>query len=499
MVGELSPDGQFMWDGTQWIPSNTPMMQQVVAPGMQQAIAPGMQQAIAPGMQHVAPATLQQPFMQQQIPGDHGAAMWMTGDQMNASGGKGKLVIISIVGLLVAAGGGWGAYEFVIDPMLDPDPYSRTQFVEHALAQPTQEEVMNGEVDGWSCDVEIEISEVEDEFLGSFSLEMDTELSASDSAALAEVDMKIVSDGFPMPVSMDVWLSENEVAWRSMDESSKAEFTSLEGEPADILFNDEDAMFVDTIPFCFLHHEIAAEIQDDSSIDFSSEAERFPDEEGQRAVKVSLDHSIDGEDISVSMYFDSDNNLIGGKASNSSGMKLLMTIGTDSPMKPSWVNKAESVGMPLYLESDYWANNTHGNYTVQTQFNATYGMNGAEVILYSEEYDDVTYEDIRTKAVGVDIGAASSPSGASVSITDDYGTSECTFYYNDVAPLNEISTGDSIEMECEGEAYLWDYDLGLANDDGIAQEVDMNLPWTSFELMMVAFFIAAIAFSRKQR
>ncbi len=384
MVGELSPDGQFMWDGTQWIPSNTPIMQQVVAPGMQQAVAPGMQQVVAPGMQQVAPATMQQPFIQQQIPGDPGAAMWMTGDQMNASGGKGKLVIISIVGLLVAAGGGWGAYEFVIDPMLDPDPYSRTQFVEHALAQPTQEEVMNGEVDGWSCDVEIEISEVEDEFLGSFSLEMDTKLSASNSAALAEVDMKIVSEGFPMPASMDVWMSENEVAWRSMDESSKAEFTSLEGEPADILFNDEDAMFVDTVPFCFLHHEIAAEMQDDSSIDFSSEAERFPDEDGQRAVKVSLDHSIDGEDISVSMYFDSDNNLIGGKASNSSGMKLLMTIGTDSPKKPSWVNKAESDGIPLYLESGYWANNTHGNYTVQSQFSATYGMVGAEFILYSE-------------------------------------------------------------------------------------------------------------------
>lgn len=483
MVGELSPDGQFMWDGNQWVPNNAPVMQQVANPAMQQ----------------VMPVDIQQQFVPQQIPGDPGAAMWMTGDQMNASGGKGKLVIISIVGLLVAAGGGWGAYELVIDPMLDPDPYSKTQFIEQALAQPTEKEVMNGEVDGWSCEVEIEMNEVEDELLGSFSIDMDTKLSSGNSAALAEVDMKIVSEGFPVPVSMDFWMSENEIAWRNSDGSNKAEFASLGGEPADILFNDQDAMFADTVPFCFLHHEIASVMKNDSTIEFSSEAERFPNEDGERAVKVSVDYEIDGADIAISMYFDSDNNLIGAKAKNDTGLKLLMFIGSDSPKKPSWVKNAEGVGMPLFLESDYWTNETHGNYTVNTQFNATFAMDDGEIILYNEEYDDETFEDIKTKVVGVDIVAASSDSGASVSVTDGDGTSECIFHYNDLSPLNEISTGDTLEMSCEGNASLFDYELGLANSDGIAEEVEMSIPWSSFEMSILAFLIAMFVFSRKVR
>ncbi|HJL64991.1 MAG TPA: hypothetical protein QGF70_05330, partial [Candidatus Thalassarchaeaceae archaeon] len=190
MVGELSPDGQFMWDGNQWVPNQGIGMQNAAnraTPEAGMVQQPGIQQPM------VAQPVVGQPIMQQGginpmtdgIAGDPTAGMWAPDGTAMSGGGKGKMFAIALIGIVLASGVGWGTYEFVIDPMLDPDPYTRAQFVEHALAQPSMEKVMNGEVTAWSCEVDLSLSDIEDELLGTFSMDMNTKLYASETAARA--------------------------------------------------------------------------------------------------------------------------------------------------------------------------------------------------------------------------------------------------------------------------------------------------------------------------
>ena len=72
---------------------------------------------------------------------------------------KGKLIAMSIVGMLVLSALGWVLYAFVIDPMLFPDPYSKTKFVSVVDDHPTVEDVISGDAGEWACFVEMEIEE----------------------------------------------------------------------------------------------------------------------------------------------------------------------------------------------------------------------------------------------------------------------------------------------------------------------------------------------------
>ena len=494
MVGELSADGQFMWDGNQWVPNQGIGVQNAANMAIPQT--PIAQQ---PMMQQPAMAQGGIDPMTGGITGDPTAGMWAPdGTVMSGGGGKGKLIVISIVGVLLASGVGWGAYEFVIDPMLDPDPYTREQFVEHALAQPTMEEVMGGEVSSWSCEVDLSLADVEDDFIGTFSVDMNSKLYASKTSARADLDMSIKTESLPIPMKMNVWLSENEMAVNSMGESHVASFNSLGGEPAAMLFGEEDSMVSDTIPFCFLNHEIAEAVSEDSSISFYSEAERFPDDDGERAVRVDVKHELDGEELSISMYFDEDDNLIGGKASNSSGMSLVMKLGDAAVSEPSWLSGADAAPMPIELEDDIWNNYSHGIYTINTQYNTTFEMTGVSLVLYSEEYDDEEMEDILVTEHSIDSLTNIMSQNATLQVSTMDGTSNCTFNYTDNEPLNLISTGDVIGMACDGSADFYDLSIGLEDANGIAQPMEMEVPWISPFLSLISIIGAALVLSRRR-
>ena len=502
MVGELSPDGQLMWDGNQWVPNQGPGVQDVANMANTQV---GVTQQPAMEQPVMGQPASGQPMMQQGgidpmtggIAGDPAAGMWAPDGSAMSGGGKGKLFAIALIGIVLASGVGWGTYEFVIDPMLDPDPYSREQFVEHALAQPTMEEVMGGEVKAWSCEVDLSLSEVEDELLGSFSVDMKTKLYASETAARADLDMTIRTESLPLPVKMDVWLSESEMAVNMMGEASVTTFNSLGGEPATLLFADDEAMFAETIPFCFLNHEIAEAVSEDSGISFFSEAERFPDEDGERAVRVDVEYELDGEELSISMYFDEDDQLIGGKASNSSGMSLLMKLDNGAVSEPSWLSGADDSPMPLELDEGIWNNNSHGVYTINTQYNTTFDMTGVSLVLYSEEYDDEEMEDILVTEHSIEFLTNMLSQNATLQVSTMDGNANCTFNYTDNEPLNLISTGDVIGMACDGSADFYDLSIGLENAKGIAQPMEMELPWISPVLTLISVLGAALVLVKR--
>jgi hypothetical protein len=481
MVGELSPDGNYMWDGYQWIAAQP-----------QAAVASVVQQ----------PA-VQQPFMAQPDPfasGLDSTPLPLAPDASGAGGGKAtlRLAVIGLVGSLLLAGVGFASYEFVIDPWLDPDPYTEDKFVSSVGDTLTQEQVVSGETDGWSCRVELEIS-TNDEMFGEMNIDLDTKMSVSRDAALIETDMTIRTGGFPIPVSGDFWLSQEEFAMRSMDESQRTVFESMDGEPATVLLTDSDAMGAESISFCFLHHMAATSLDNGEDVSFTSSAERFPNEDGERAVKVSMEQDVEGEIMSISWFFDAKDNLIGAKATNDTGMELLMTITNEKLSKPSWVDSAPSGPFALYLDEDIWANETHRMMTIEPQFNATYKLEGAQIVLYSEE-TDAEGNDIMTLLSKVSATEALDSSGISISVEGD-SLSNCTFFYNDTEPMLEISYGDTIRMECEDNGdynQLRDYEFGLANaNDQIAQKMDLEMPWVS-PFMTIISILGAVLLIRKR-
>jgi len=471
MVGELSPDGNYMWDGYQWV---------VAQP------------------QAAVDSVVQQPFMAQPDPFPSGldsTPLPLVPDASGAGGGKAtlRLAVIGLVGSLLLAGVGFASYEFVIDPWLDPDPYTEDKFVSSVGNTLTQEQVVSGETDGWSCRVELEIS-TNDEMFGEMDIDLDTKMSVNRDATLIETDMTIRTDGFPIPINSDFWLSQEEFAMRSMGESQRTTFDSMDDEPATVLLTDSDAMGTETLVYCFLHHMAALSLENGEDLDFTSSSERFPDEDGERAVKVSTEQDVDGARMSISWFFDAEDNLLGGKATNDTGMKLLMTITNDKLSKPSWVDSAPSGSFALNLDEDLWSNNTHRNMTIEPQFNATYKLEGAQIVLYSEETDD-DGNDIMTIVSKVSATGALDSSGISISVEGDK-PSNCTFFYNDTEPMLEISYGDTIRMECEvnGDYYqLRDYEFGLANaNDQIAQKMDLEMPWASPFLTIISILGAVL-------
>ncbi|MDC0056008.1 hypothetical protein OAJ94_03040 [Deltaproteobacteria bacterium] len=481
MVGELSPDGNYMWDGYQWV-----VAQQQVA------VATVVQQPV-----------VQQQFMAQPDPfasGLDSTPLPLAPDASGAGGGKAtlRLAVIGLVGSLLLAGVGFASYEFVVDPWLDPDPYTEDKFISSVGDTPTQEQVVSGEIDGWSCRVELEIS-TNDEMLGEMDIDLDTIMSVSRDAALIETDMVIRTGGFPIPLDGDFWLSQEEFAMRSMDESHRAVFENMDGEPATVLLTDSDTMGSESIDFCFLHQIAAISLDNGEDLDFTSSAERFPNEDGERAVKVSMEQDVEGDRMSISWFFDTEDNLIGARATNDTGMKLLMTITNEKLSKPSWVDSTPSGPFALYLDEDLWSNYTHRTMTIEPQFNATYKLEGSQIVLYSKETDDDD-NDIITLLTKVSATGATDPSGISISVEGD-SPSNCTFFYNDTEPMLEISYGDTIRMECEDNGdynQLRDYEFGLANaNDQVSQKMDLEMPWVS-PFMTIISIIGAVLLIRKR-
>ena len=116
---------------------------------------------------------------------------WEPVSEKTNEGGKGKLIAMSIVGMLILSALGWVLYAFVIDPMLFPDPYSKTKFVSVVDDHPTAEDVISGDAGPWACFVEMEIEEE------GMTIRTNFDIYASDNSARS---YSKISLGFSVPM-----------------------------------------------------------------------------------------------------------------------------------------------------------------------------------------------------------------------------------------------------------------------------------------------------------
>ena len=124
-------------------------------------------------------------------------------------------------------------------------------------------------------------------------------------------------------------------------------------------------------------------------------------------------------------------------------------------------------------------------------------MDGAEVVLYTTEYDD-DYNDIIEIEYRVDVETAMNE-GLMIQYVDDwYGyENNCSLTFTDNEPLQEISNGDVISINCDNYS-MSDYDMGIANANGIAEEKDFSVPWISPVFTIIALLGAALIVSRRE-
>lgn len=467
MVGELSPDGNFVWNGTAWEQN---------------------------------PATDVQPISQnvfQLEPQNDGDLDWNPVLEKSEQGGKAKIVAMSIVGLLLVSITSWLLYAFVIDGMLFPDELSKDEFIKIVENEDGIEELFSGETEDWRCLIEYSLDE---ELEGdSFTLNTKLEFYASKDSARAKTELQVYFSKY----ANDIWIDENQIAWyidndcENEDceiETGKIAIGGVNSTPAKELFNKSGDAGID---FCFIHQSVAENLTNNPSQSFKSEGERFPDEDGERAVKIETKQAITGEngEFTIEVYFDEDNNVLGSKITNSS-FECMVTISFVTTTEPSWVKGADTdTPMMLSVDSEYIYSLNHTT-TVNTQYNASYELEGIDVVLYSKVYDE-DYNYTYAVNYSVDIETAINGGGVINHIDPNYGENNCTLSYNDTG-MAGVSTGDTVSISCDNYA-MTDFDLGLANSNGVAEEKNLSVPWISPIFTIIALLGAALIVSKREK
>ena len=466
MVGEISPDGNFIWNGVEWVPKDS---FSVDVPNAGENLGNSAQVEIQTPNEEIG---------------------WSPVDEKAKASGKGKMIALSIVGVLVLSAMSWLMYAFVIDPMLFPDPYSKSKFTSVIGDQPRIDEVASGDAGSWICQIEVEMEE-DGMFLRSY---FDIYVSSDSARSYSKI-----SAGLFGSASTDVWVDEKQIAWKTetseTSEKYKIPISGMEYSPGEEIVGNS----TESIEMCFLHHLVAEAIEDNPSQKFVSDGERFPDEEGERAVYVETKMEIDGEDgeMNIAVFFDGDDNLLGTKIWNST-FECIVTFDTKSFSAPSWVSNANTqTPMLLELDEKYISSSEH-NTIVNTQFNATYPLrdNEVKIVVYNSEYDFQNETDITTVIHEVAIEYAID--GGVVIQTTNWNdeTVNCTINYVDQDLDGLISSGDYVSIDCEEDA-LNGFEIGISNEYGISVTVDMEVPWASPILTIIALLGAALLVSRR--
>ena len=86
MVGEISPDGNFVWNGTEWMPKDAVTTNQ-------QIVDESSNNVFQLGGQELA-----------------GDVDWKPVTDKSDEGGKGKIIAMSVVGMLILSALGWVLY-----------------------------------------------------------------------------------------------------------------------------------------------------------------------------------------------------------------------------------------------------------------------------------------------------------------------------------------------------------------------------------------------------
>ncbi len=133
---------------------------------------------------------------------------------------------------------------------------------------------------------------------------------------------------------------------------------------------------------------------------------------------------------------------------------------------------------------------------VNSQYNATYSMDGAKIVIYDTEYDDY---DNSTNMVIHEVSIQDAMNGGALIQPTNWNNEpvNCTLSYTDSDADELISTGDTVSIVCEEDVLNGLY-LGLANENGVAEQVSMDvLPWTSPIFTLIALLGAAMLVSRR--
>ena len=471
MVGEISPDGKFVWDGSEWKPIEANEAEQ------------NPENQITNNVFQLNPQ------------GQEGDLEWQPVAEKSQEGGKVKIIAMSIVGLLIVTALSWVVYAFVIDPMLYPDPYSKDKFFSVVGDQPSEEEVLSGEAGPWVCSVELEM---EDDGM-KIKTEFDMYVSEDSARSYSKI-----SAGIFGWTSSDVWIDETQVVWETADpdgsNTSKVLISSLDYSPSHELIANSSG----PTEMCFLHHEIVESMKNDPGQKFSSDKERFPDEEGVRAVKVETKMEIEGEDgeMNIAVYFDEDDNMLGTKIENST-FECIVTSELKSFSEPGWTSVSPNAPMLLDLSEDYIYDMNHSTEIV-TQYNATYSLTSdsdQKIVIYDDEWDDESDSEVVTILYEVSIEDAMSEGGALIEVPHESWDGEesivnCTINYTDVDSDSSISSGDVVDISCERSVFFGEK-LGIADENGVAEQVNMEVPWISPIFTIIALLGAAMLVSRR--
>ena len=468
MVGEISPDGKYVWNGTEWIPNEVNGNEQIP----------------------VTQATNN--VFQLNPQGQEGDLDWSPVEEKSTEGGKAKLFAMSVVGLLILSALSWALYAFVIDSMLFPDPYSKDKFFSVVDEQPSEEDVMSGEAGSWICDVELKMEE------DGMTIRTEFKMYASEDNARS---YSKISAGIFGSTSTDIWIDKYQISWMSEDSESftaqTVPISGLDSSPANELIANSSG----PIEMCFMHHYMAEGMKNDPGLKFSSEKERFPDEDGVRAVNVETKMEIPGEDeeMNIAVYFDDDDNMLGTIISNST-FECIVTSELKSFSKPAWAEVDSSTPMLIDLRDNLIYDANHSSEVI-SQYNATYPISGNEqrIVIYGSDYDYENDTDIDTIRYEVPLDAAMN-GGAALQVVKDSGEEvNCTITFTDEDSDSRISSGDIVTVSCDDDySPVWGMVLGLADMKGVAKQVNMEVPWISPVFTIIALLGAAMLVSRRE-
>ena len=143
--------------------------------------------------------------------------------------------------------------------------------------------------------------------------------------------------------------------------------------------------------------------------------------------------------------------------------------------------------------ADIWST-THDS-MIHSQYNATYSMDGVKVVIYDTEYDDYGNE---TKVIEHEVSIQDALNGGALIQAMNWNNEpvNCTLNYNDSDSDGLISTNDIVSVDCEEDVLDGMY-LGIADENGVAEQVSMDVPWLSPIFTIFALLGAAMLVSRR--
>ena len=119
-----------------------------------------------------------------------------------------------------------------------------------------------------------------------------------------------------------------------------------------------------------------------------------------------------------------------------------------------------------------------------------------KIVIYTDDYDYENDTDVFT--ILHEVSMADADDGGAIIQTTNWNDDvvNCTIGFADEDLDNQLSSGDFVYVDCEQDV-LNGHKIGISNENGIAQQVEMEVPWISPIFTIVALLGAAMLVSRR--